>query len=264
MMKQLLFFVGLVAVLPQAGFAEELFTQRGEDPSFAEVMKSGKLPRGENSRNGVAGSKIRVNRKVVEHSREARRPIPERIRIHTLGNSMIPRRDFAKWSRWYQEDGNTQVFRLFQGETNVRNERELAARVEAFSELKWKRGGWHEWSGTYTIVKPHGAAIFQAKNGGKPNWAVQLTMNRNGDVSFSPRRKPSVVIARNMTGKPFHIRVRDNGHDFEVFLDGKPVGKGSWPRPEGETSFRWGMYLGGNEVKSDAMLFVSGVTIDGK
>jgi hypothetical protein len=263
-MKKLAMFVCLLAVLAQAGSGEELFTQRGDDPTFAEVMKSGKLPRGANSTKGVTGSTIRVNRKLIEQTREAKRSIPEAIRIHTLGNSMIPRRDFEKWSRWYQEDGSTQVFRLFEGETNVRNDRDLAARVEAFSSLKWKRGEWHEWSGTYTIIKPHGAAIFQAKNGGKPNWAVQLTMNRNGDVSFSPRRKPSVVIAKNMTGKPFHIRVRDNGHDFEVFLDGKQVGKGSWPRPEGETGFRWGMYLGGNEVKNDAMIFVSGVTIDGR
>jgi hypothetical protein len=49
-------------------------------------------------------------------------------------------------------------------------------------------------------------------------------MNDEGDVFFSPRRKPQVKIAEKMTGKPFHIRVRDNGHDFEVYLDGKQVG----------------------------------------
>lgn len=72
----------------------------------------------------------------------------------------------------------------------------------------------HEWSGTYTLIKPHAAAIFQAKNSGDPNWAVQLTMNDNGDVLFAPRRRPAVVIAERMTGKPFRIRVRDNGHDI--------------------------------------------------
>ena len=135
--------------------------------------------------------------------------------------------------------------------------------MEAFSELKWKRGPWHEWSGTYTIIKPHGAAIFQAKNNGAPNWAVQINMNDNGDVVLNHRRMPDAVIAKNMTDKPFRICVRDNGHDYEVVLDGEKVGTGSWDRPEGETSFRWGMYVGANEVKHDAMIFVSGATVDG-
>jgi hypothetical protein len=263
-MKTIALIPVIFTAFTQWGVAGPLFTQTGDDPSFQEVIRSGKLPRGVNSTKGVTGSRIHVNRKLVELTPEAKRPIPQDIRIHTLGNSVIPRKHFERWSRWYQEDGSTQVFRLFKGETNVRNARELAARVEAFHGLRWQRGPWHEWSGTFTIVKPHGAAIFQAKNGDAPNWAVQLTMNDAGDVFFSPRRKPKVKIAGTMTGKPFHIRVRDNGHDFEVYLDGKQVGTGSWNRPQGETSFRWGMYLGAHEVKHDAMIFVSGVSVDGK
>ena len=67
-----------------------------------------------------------------------------------------------------------------------------------------------------------------------------------------------------MTGKPFLIRVRDNGHDYEVYLNGKLAGAGAFARPVGETGFRWGMYLGANEVKHDAMIFVSGATVDGR
>jgi hypothetical protein len=224
-------------------------------------MKSGKLPKEQNSRTGVTGSTIDVNNKLVELTREAKRPIPKAIKIHTLGNSAIPRGDFGKWSRWYQEDGSTQVFRLFKDETNVRNERANAARVEAFSELKWTRGAWHEWSGTYTIVKPHGAAIFQAKNNIN-DWSVQINMNAGGDVILNHRRAADKVIATGMTGKPFHIRVRDNGHDYEVYLDGKKVGEGLYARPQGTTSFRWGMYLGKGTVNSEALLFVSGAAID--
>ncbi len=260
-MKALLLIALIFPTSNTSSFSNGLYEQKGTDPTFSEVMQSEKLPRGENSRHGFPGSTIHVNRMLVEVTNNAKRPIPQDIRIHTLGNSFIPRRDFSKWSRWYQEDGSTQVFRLFQGETNVRNNRELAARVEAFSALKWRRGPWHQWNGTYTIVKPHGAAIFQAKNDGKPNWAVQLTMNDDGDIFFSPRRKPRVKIADKMTGKPFHIRVRDNGHDFEVYLNGNQVGSGSWDRPEGDTSFRWGMYVGANEAKHDAMIFVSGVSL---
>lgn len=262
-MRKLILIPVIFATLTRLGFSEPLYTQEGDDSPFEEVMHSGRLPRGSNSTHGVTGSIIHVNHELLELTPEARSAIPQNIRIHTLGNSVISRRDFGKWSRWYQEDGSTQVFRLFKGETNVRNDRELAARVEAFSELKWKRGPWHEWSGTYTIIKPHGAAIFQAKNNGAPNWAVQINMNDNGDVVLNHRRMPDAVIAKNMTDKPFRICVRDNGHDYEVVLDGVKVGTGSWDRPEGETSFRWGMYVGANEVKHDAMIFVSGATVDG-
>ncbi len=260
--KAYLSFVVCLAAM-QAGFSEPLFTQKGSDPTFEEVLKSGKLPKGENSTLGVQGSSIEVNRQLVGVTPEARRAFTKEIKIHTLGNSVIPRKDFGKWSRWYQEDGSTQVFRLFKDEENVRNSRAMAARVEAFSDVKWKRGDWHEWSGTYTLVKPHGAAIFQAKNPIN-DWSVQINANSAGDVSLNHRRGEDKVIAKGMVGKPFHIRVRDNGHEYEVYLNGEKVGEGAFERPEGETSFRWGMYLGKSAVKHDAMIFVSGATVDGK
>jgi hypothetical protein len=105
--------------------AEPLFSQAGSDPSFADI--SGKLPHGSNSNGGMTGSKIQVNRGLVEAGPDAAKPIPHDIKIHTLADSAIPRKDFPKWSRWYQEDGQTQVFRLFKGETNARNHRPLAA-----------------------------------------------------------------------------------------------------------------------------------------
>jgi len=67
-----------------------------------------------------------------------------------------------------------------------------------------------------------------------------------------------------MVGKPFHARIRDNGHDFEVFLNGTKVGDGTYARPEGKTGFRWEICLGHNEVKHDAMILVTGAEIDPK
>ncbi len=263
MMKRTLPTLVACLISAQAGLSAPLFTQTGSDPTFPELMKRGKIPEGHNSKDGVTGSKIKVDNRLVETTPEAKRSIPKAIKIHTLGNSAIPRSDFEKWSRWYQEDGNTQVFRLFKGEENVRNDRENAARIEAFSELHWKRGAWHQWSGTYTLIKPHGAAIFQAKNN-ENDWSVQINTNDKGDVILNHRRGDDKVIANGMTGKSFHLRVRDNGHDYEVYLNEKKVGEGTYARPSGETSFRWGMYLGKGEVKSDAMIFVSGATVDGK
>lgn len=109
----------------------------------------------------------------------------------------------------------------------------------------------------------HGAAIFQVKNN-ENHWAVQLNMNDKGDIILNHRRAKDEVIAKNMAGKPFLIRVRDNGLDYEVFLNGKQVGKGSYARPAGTTCFRWGMYLGEHPVNHDAMIFVSGASINAK
>ncbi len=235
-----------------------LYKQVGSDPDFADLLKNGEMPVGSNSTKGVRGSKIIVNKELVERGTGGSYPIPPNIRIHTLGNSVIPRKSFGQWSRWYQEDGGTQVFRLFKGEHNVRNERELAARVEAFSELKWARGAWHEWEGTYTIVKPHSCAIFQAKNH-ESAWSVMINMSDDGDIILNHRRhQKDTVLARNMTGKSFDLKVRDNGHDYEVYFNGEKVGSGYYDRPKGYTGFRWGMYLGATEVRHDAMIFVTG------
>jgi hypothetical protein len=256
--KSVLTYIFLIAFITCITTAEPIFTQKGVDAPFNEILETDKLPIGKNSVTGVTGSKIRVNRKLVENTPEARIRIPKNIRIHTLGNSVITRSSFEKWSRWYQEDGSTQIFRLFKGEVNVRNTRENAARVEAFSEMSWQEGPWHEWSGTYNIIKPHAAAIFQAKNQ-IDDWSVQIVMDGVGNVKLNHRRGEDKVIAKTMTGKPFRIRVRDNGKDYEVYLNGIKVGEGAFARPEGSTNFRWGMYLGNSTVKHDAMIFVSGV-----
>jgi len=263
MIERTLLILLACLITTQVGLSDPLFTQKGSDPSFEELLKRKKIPEGHNSTDGVTGSKIKVENRLVESTPEAKRSFTKDIRIHTLCNSAIPRSDFDKWSRWYQEDGSTQVFRLFKGEENVRNGRENAARIEAFSDVHWQQGPWHQWSGTYTIIKPHGAAIFQSKNN-ENDWSVQINMNANGDVILNHRRGEDKVIAERMTGKPFLIRVRDNGLDYEVYLNGKKVGEGSYARPKGTTGFRWGMYLGGAEVKSDAMIFVSGATVDGR
>lgn len=262
-MKSPLLTLILCLASGQLGIAEPLYVQKGTDPSFEEVMKSGKLPKGKNSKTGVTGSSINVTNKLVEVTPEAKRPIPQAIRIHTLGNSVIPRSEFKNWSRWYQEDGSTQVFRLFKDEVNMRNERENAARIEAFSELNWKEGAWHEWSGTFTLVKPHEGSIFQSKNS-ENDWAVQIYIHHSGSVTLNHRRGEDRSIAKDMIGKPFRIRVRDNGLNYEVYLNGEKMGEGSYKRPKGSTGFRWGMYMGKKKVEHDAMIFVSGVTLDGK
>jgi len=247
-----------------AADAAAFYTQKGNDPSFEQVMASGQLPRGKNSGNGFEGSTIEVNHALLKDGPNGGRPMIQDIMIHTLGHSVISRKDFPRWSRWYQEDGNTQVFRLFKGEENVRNSRKLAARIEAHSQFGWKKGdGWQEWVATYTIIKPHSCAIFQAKNPIN-HWSFMLNMNDEGDVFLNHRRAENQILARDMVGKPFHVRLRENGHDYEVYFNGEKVGEGFYSRPKGKTSFRWGMYLGAKEVRHDAMILVTGAAINPK
>lgn len=252
----------LAPLSPPCAASEPLYTQQGTDPAFADILS--RLPQGHNSTAGITGSTIHVNKHLVDVGPNANQPIPKDIQIHTLANSKINRQDFPKWSRWYQEDGNVQIFRLFKGEINVRNSRPLAARVEAFGESRaaGKTNDWHEWSGTYTIIKPGGANIFQDFNSGKALWAFHLDMNDNGDLVFIPRhvKDGKRIIASNMTGKPFFIRARDNGQDYELYLNNEKIASGSFPRPNGTNSFRWGMYKGESTVNQDQMIFVTGAT----
>jgi hypothetical protein len=244
--------------VPATDPAAALYTQDGTDPTFESLIDSKAFPVGSNSTGGVKGSTIRVNKTLIEQGLTDVNPIPRDIRIHTLCNDAIGRKDFPNWTRWYQEDGHTQIFRLFAGETNVRNQRKLAARIEAFSNLNWAQGDWHEWSGRYTVVRPHGCCIFQVKNSTN-DWALQIDQSDEGDINLQYRRPHQhVSIARSMTGKSFDLKVRDNGLNFEVYYNGQKVGDGSYDRPKGTTNFRWGMYLGEGEVRHTAIIMVTG------
>jgi autotransporter-associated beta strand protein len=240
-----------------------LFIQTGTDRTWQQLLDANAIPIGTASTAGVTGSVINVNNALVEVGPNKANPIISGLRIHTLGNSSVLRGSFPKWSRWYQEDGTTQVFRLFKDEYNVSNDRANAARIESFyPDVSWSAGdGWFKWQGTYTIVKPVGAAIFQAKDS-IDDWSVAINMNGNGDVTLNHRRGTDRVLATNMVGRPFDITVYDNGTNYMVYMNDQYAGYGAFDRPNGSSVFRWGMYVGGLSVPAnDAMLFVTGAKI---
>ncbi len=264
----LLFFITFMACRP--GFGEEFFTQIGEDPTWETIMKDKLIPIGSNSTAGIKGSKIDVKNEIFHKLTYGKYDFTQDIRIHTVGNSQIQRPDFEKWSRWYQEDGNTQVFRMHKGERNVRGTRAgtPAGRVEAFGNHTWGKGAWQEWVGTYTIVKPEGCvgphycSILQVKDPVQ-QWAIMIRLKDNGDIVISNDKKESPMkpIASNMKGKHFDLRVRDNGHNYQVFFNEKLVNEGSFSRSS-KTAFRWGLYLGRSLPTAEAMIFVTGATIN--
>lgn len=240
--------------------ANNLFSKEGKDPSFEQLIQEGVIPTGRNSDEGVTGSRIDVNNDRVERGPTKDNPIPQAIRLHTICNLAIERDAFEKWTRWYQEDGNTQVFRLFKGEHNVRTKSVDEARVETYSELKWQHGDWHRWDGTYTVVGPHDCTIFQIRNSSN-DWAVKVDLTDAGSLIVKHKDgQPDATVADKIVGKPFLLTVRDNGKDYEVYLNQKLVGRGSRDRPKGYTSFRWGML--GKPFEHDAMLFVTGAKFE--
>ena len=262
--------------------AESLYTQDGSDAAFAEVLAgSGVEPGNRFSKGPVLGSRIRVNHELLEKQTGKTGSIPKEIGIHTqICGDSIGRKDFGKWTRWYQEDGNVQVFRLFKGEQNVRGgsgTNGSPGRIEAYSKsMTVAPGTWREWEGTYTIIKPVGGCIFQLMHEGSL-WPFHIEMSSKGDISFLRRRpvpgmEREVAIARDMVGKSISIKVRANGADYEVYQKA-PLAEGPWETvakgtftqaTNGKISFRWGIYCGskkGELVKNDALLFVSGVSI---
>ncbi|MGR5144372.1 hypothetical protein ACQKPX_22210 [Photobacterium sp. DNB23_23_1] len=124
------------------------------------------------------------------------------------------------WSRWYQEDGNTQIFRLFKDEENVSNKRKLAARVEAFSpQDRWlpEPGVWHEFSARFNVLKAKGCSakpgkehycsLFQAKGNNVDHWPVMLRVHGDGSLWFYPRSGQQTKIRDNVIGQPFDMKV---------------------------------------------------------
>lgn len=215
---------------------------------------------------GYSGSNIDVYNHMFRRGPNANNPafntFGNGIRIHTVGNSTITQNNFQNWDRWYQEDENTQIFRLFKDEENVRNDRPLAARTEAFDRREGFAfgDGWHEFSARYTIMSNEGGMIFQAKNP-RFNWSVSIIYS-NGNVTLNHRRhQDDRIIAINAKGRSFDMRILEDGHNYLVFINDELVGAGLFDRPTLKTDFRWGIYKGENTVNENILMFVTGVSV---
>ena len=274
-----LLFVPILTISAVHG-AEALFTREGSDPGFAALLADGTLKPGQRfAKISVPGSQIKINSALLEKQTGKINPIPQNIGLHTQNSGGIHRRDFSKWTRWYQEDQNTQIFRLFKDEQNIRDgagEKGSPGRIESYSlPIIVAPGAWHEWEGTFTIIDPVGANIFQLFHDGHL-WPFHIRMNDKGDIYFA-RRRPApglpqrITLAENMTGKSLSIKVRANGHQYEVFMkaplepEWKPVTHGSFLKAKNnKISFRWGMYCGskkGETIRKDALMLVNNVVI---
>lgn len=250
----------VLALITSTAFGQNLYVEKGgPNPLFSELG----MVRGQTCTSTLFdGSTIDVNNTGVEAGLYMGQSLSKDIKLHTLCNSSIAPTSFKFYKRWYQVDGNTQIFRLFKDEENTRNDRLLAARIEAFSAINWKFGdGWYEWTGRYTISEKGGQGfILQVKNN-IDDWAVALGLSSDGTLTINHRRhQDDKVIAENLNGKSFDIRVIDNGRDYKVYLNNSLVGEGYLDRSAADPcSFRWGMYFGASAVTEDRMIFTSNV-----
>ncbi len=252
--------------------AQSLYTKTGDDVTWKYITDNKLIPIGESSTKGITGSKIDVNQDhpAINSSPYKNRAIIKDMSIHTLGNTTINRPDFPKWSRWYQEDVNTQIFRLFKGEINVGNDTYYKPRIEAELQnhskgLKIINGAdWVEWNGTYTIVEPVESNIFQIWS--NDDYVLMLEMDNNGRVQLNPRDQSGhKTMVENAKGKSFDVTVRDYGNKYEVYLNGKLFYNRSYKAayPDRAGHFRWGIYASMKKgttggVPKDAMMFVTG------
>ncbi len=237
-----------------------LYTESGTNPPFSSLNLTP-------TTSSVPGSTINVNNSAVEIGTGASN-ISTNIKIHTLTNTSISYANAPNFGRWWRLDGKTQVFRLFQDEVSIIDPRGSShPRIEAFSLINWTYNPnvYHTWYGRYTIISVDndGACIFQDKNTVN-DWAFLLRVEGNGNIVLDDRNLPAsgnIIIKTNAIGKSFNIRVRDNGRDWECFLDNVSVATGSYNRPNGHNQFRWGMYASKKQVKN-SMIFVSGVNFN--
>jgi hypothetical protein len=261
----------------------------GENPSFQQLIDSGAVVVGTKRGEPIAGTRIEVNHKLLESLMDPVEGTVETGSIHTHVRSGISAKKELKqkqWTRWYQKDGNTQIFRLFKGEQSVRsNDNIKAGRIEFFKSVpNPKPGEWIEWEGTYTIIKPGHGCIFQVMVGKDPKtgkgglWPMHLDQGPDGSIFMTRRRpkdgeKKKVLIAKDVVGKPVTCRVRFDGKTkYEVRRkihgvdkDFVFVGAGTYhPHHGDKVGLRWGIYQGskpGSKVQEDCLLLVTGVQI---
>lgn len=238
------------------------------------------------------GTRVSVNNSDFEVTSTGQRSViaDSEIRWHNpFGNNF---RD-PGFSRWYQKDGNTQVFRIFPGDENFVGDRVGAGRIEAFVDNPLTTLGNDGQTVTFSArfhVAQHNSSrevlIYQSKgrdvndnyrrDGGQrvPAWAVALFVERDGDIVLIERRDSRLGLnnVRRDTGfnvgQSFNLRVVDDGFRYRASINGKLTASGTWERGTTPTVQRWGAYVQGGtngiltgRNSNPFVLYVSGARV---
>jgi autotransporter-associated beta strand protein len=251
----------------------QYYTDTGSpsNPPWSQILPT--LNAGTASPGPVNGSVITVNRAATEVGLYGNRPISVGSqRIHVCCNTSTT--NFGNFTRWFQTDGNTQVFRLFVNDENTATSRVGAARSEAFTVDGWTYDDnvTTEWTGRFTIARRQQEyAIFQLFNLDN-EWALQLNMTASGALLVNNRRNAPDELVTNPDGSTkifdglgFDVRVIDDGRRYQCWIDGVLYADNFYDRPTGISRFRWGKYLG-NEIltppSTNSVILVSGAQVN--
>lgn len=194
-------------------------------------------------------------------------------------------------SRWYQKHGNTQVFRVFPGDSNLTSPRAGAARSEAFGGNDLQTvdadGMQLTFTGRFRVAEHNGSCrvmLFQSKGKGLntrhetsgtskyPAWGVALFVETDGKITLVERAiewgERTVIDTGKRVGDSFDLRVVDNGLNYQAFIDNQLMAEGSWDRGDTPTAARWGAYVQGGDagilkgsMDSPHVTFVSGAQL---
>lgn len=227
------------------------------------------------------GTQVNVNNSDVEKtSTGTRSPISNsQLKWHNPFGSGF---DNPTSSRWYQKDGNTQVFRVFPGDQNMYGSRVGAGRSEAFAPnlgIRKNENKTMTFSARYRVHANNGSKdvkIFQSKataeGSNDPAWGVALWVEADGDVIIVKRRDRKSDWVKIDTGKDvgdsFNLRVTDDGLNYKVYIDNVEKASDSWDRDNLKSVCRWGAYVQGGtsgvltgSVSNPQIVYVSGARV---
>ena len=180
--------------------------------------------------------------------------IPHDIMIHTFDSALVERYDFHRYKNWYEEEGNTQTFKLHPGDCNTRNSRKYC-RIEAHTKLGIKRGEMHEFTATYKVNSAEEVAIFQVFNATVVHPQLMVVYMPNGDIRWQSRDNPNGYLAYGYRNQEFTLHVKDDGIKWQLFFNGEKAAEGIHQEkgPDTICEFRWGLYnnkIPSTEIKS--------------
>ncbi len=278
--------------------------------SFAQETFSGFNPNWSSLSQGVERATTRAQREALSDraedglidTRGTRINVPNSlIETTSTGSRSVMANSVLRWhnplsstfknptsSRWYQKDGNTQVFRVFPGDENLSSSREGAGRSEAFAynlTTVESDGKKLTFSARYHVAKHNSSRdvkLFQSKargldtiSGTYPAWGIALWVEKDGDIILVKRNE---VFSRNekidtgySVGQSFNLRIVDDGYSYKAFINNVEKASGVWERGDSPTVARWGAYVQGGSngvltgsVDDPIIVYVSGarVTLD--
>jgi hypothetical protein len=194
--------------------------------------------------------------------------IPSPFNLFTVIDDDVERKDFNTVSKWYEEQPNKQIFKLFVGD-EFNGERKHA-RTEAGQGLKWKEGeGWHTFEATmqpsttlnetYTIGQ-----LFAGCCGPQ----LRIAVKSNGHVAVESRNNDNVTLTPNLGfvngTNSFKIKIRSDGKNMEVYFNDELKFSALTDESRNNNTaalyhFRWGVYSN-EKMKENLINTVTNIT----